>query len=89
MHMLVYNKHLLFNMHGVNIKVKQNKHNCEDDKIKSDIVVRTYDSYGRDKICIQSLGRKSGRIESAWKIMRSQNDKIISVCVCVCVCVCV
>jgi hypothetical protein len=28
-------------MHGMNIKVK-NKSNCEDDRIKLDVVVRTY-----------------------------------------------
>jgi hypothetical protein len=37
--MLVYNnKQLLFNMHGMDLKVKKNRSNCEVNKIQSDIV---------------------------------------------------
>ena len=45
---------------------------CEDDKINSDIVIRTYVPYGRHKRCVQSFGRKYGSVESAWRILRSQ-----------------
>ena len=66
--MLVYNEHVLFNMHGANIKVKI-KSNYEDDKIKSDVVVRTYVSWGHAVAqLVEALRYKpeGGGFDSRW-----------------------